>query len=151
MKIHSYLSLALSALIFLTPINELSAQHNSLNDLKNNPFYEVNITKDSTAEIYNKKTNQRYLLNIKELHEPQNVKSADLIIDLDTLNLANYSYIYRRWGGIDAANPTLDAKYISIDANKNGKNEIYANCPSDTAFTTNVYENVSDSFSAFIR
>ncbi|MBK9096537.1 MAG: T9SS type A sorting domain-containing protein [bacterium] len=122
------------------------AQSNTIQEMKHNPNYEVKIDADSTAVIYNKQTNLRWLKSIKTYTEPENLREADLIIDLDTLNLVYWENLYRQWGHIDAANPDLDAKYIVADANKNGKNEIYSIHSSDSAFfSATIYENVIDS------
>jgi len=49
------------------------------------------------------------------------------------------------------SNPTLDAKYIVVDANKNDKNEIYAINSSDTTFfSATIYENDIDSLFAYV-
>lgn len=128
------------------PLLNLHTQSNSLEAIKNNPSYEVKIFQDSIAEIYNKKTNLRWQKSIKSYNEYENAKDANLIIDLDTLNLVYWEYLYRQWGWIYAANSVLDAKYIVIDANNNGKNEIYAVQSSDTTFyNASIYENVTDS------
>lgn len=114
----------------------------SLDDFRRNPNYEVKVDADSVVEIYNKKTNLRWLKSIKTYTEPENVREADLIIDLDTINLVYWENLYRQWGYIDAANPLNDSKYILADANRNGKNEIYA---FNDGYSTIVYENVIDS------
>jgi hypothetical protein len=140
-------------ILILLPFMWLYAQSNSIKELKRNPNYEVKINADSTAEIYNKQTNLRWLKSIKTYTEPENAREADLIIDLDTLNLVYWENLYRQWGWLDAANPLLDAKYIVADANRNGKSEIYAIQASDTStdllFNGNLYENVIDSLFTF--
>lgn len=130
----------------LCPIILTYPQLNTLNDFRSNPNYEVKIAADSVAEFYNKKTNQRWKKSIKEYNESKNKREADLIIDLDTLNLIYWESLYRQWGLLDAANPTLDAEFIVVDANNNDKNEIYAVQSSDTTFyNAIIYENVTDS------
>jgi len=131
-------------LLILTviPLLWLSAQSISVEELRSNPYYEVKIDKDSVAEIYNRKTNLRWLKSTKEYNEPENIQEANLIIELDTLNLIYWENLYRQWGSIDAANPLNDSKYILADANRNGKNEIYA---FNDGYSTIVYENVIDS------
>ena len=118
------------------------AQSNTIEELKHNPNYEVKITADSTAEIYNKRTNLRWMKSIKNYTEPENARDANLIIDLDTLNLAYWANLYYQWGGLDAANFLLGAKFIVTDANKNGKNEIYA---FNDGYSTIIFENNYDS------
>jgi hypothetical protein len=140
--------LIISILVIL-PLLNLHSQRNSPDDFKNNPFYEVKINADSTAEIYNKKTNLRWMKSIKNYTERENPRTADLIIDLDTLNLAYWANLYYQWGELDAANFLLDAKFIVTDANKNGKNEIYAIQTNDTTANGVLYENVNDSLFAY--
>jgi hypothetical protein len=138
-------------LLTLLTLVWLSAQSISVEKLRNNPNYEVKIGTDSIAEIYNKKTNLRWMKSIKNYTEPESDRTADLIIELDTLNLIYWENLYRQWGWLDAANPTLDAKYIVFDANNNGKNEIYAIHSSDTTFfSASIYENVIDSLFAYV-
>lgn len=131
----------------------LSAQSISIDELKSNPNYEVKIDADSMAEIYNKQINLRWMKEIKNYTEPENVRDADLIIDLDTLNLMYWANLYRHWGWLDAANSWLDAKFIVTDANKNGRNEIYAIQVYDTfpelVFNGNMYENELGSLFSF--
>ena len=145
------INLFLVLIITLLPFLNLSTQVESFDVYRNNPYYEVKIDADSVVEIYNKKTNLRWLKSIKTYTEPENAREADLIIDLDTLNLAYFADYYRKWGRLNAANPTLDAKFIVVDANNNGKNEIYAINSSDTTFfSAAIYENVTDSIFAYV-
>ena len=127
----------------------------SLDDFRSNPYYEVKIDADSIVEIYNKKTNLRWLKSIKSYSEPENARTADLIIELDTLNLSYWENLYRQWGWLDAANPILDAKFIVTDANKNGMNEIYAIQATDTLpdlqFSSVIFENLYDSLFAYVK
>jgi len=140
------INLFLVLILTLLPVYNLSAQVETLDAYLNSPNYEVKIDADSVVEIYNKKTNLRWLKSIKEYNEPENARTADLIIDLDTVNLAYYEDYYRKWGRLNAANPSLGAEYIVVDANNNSKNEIYAVQSSDTTFfTATIYENVIDS------
>ncbi|MCW8823075.1 MAG: VCBS repeat-containing protein, partial [Ignavibacteriaceae bacterium] len=145
----------LTLILTLFPLLNLSAQSNSIEELKRNPNYEVKIDADSTAEIYNTRTNLRWMKDIKSYKEPENARDADLIIDLDTLNLIYWENLYRQWGWLDAANPILDAKFIVTDANKNGKNEIYAIQATDTSsvlqFSAVIYENVYDSSFTYLK
>ena len=129
-------------ILTLLPLLWLFGQSNSIEELEHNPNYEVKITADSTAEIYNKRTNLRWMKSIKDYTERENPRTADLIIDLDTLNLAYWANLYYQWGGLDAANFLLDAKFIVTDANKNGKNEIYA---FNDGYSTIIFENNYDS------
>jgi FlgD Ig-like domain/FG-GAP-like repeat len=147
------ISLFMVLILTLFPFVWLAAQQNSIEELKHNPNFEVKINADSTAEIYNKRTNLRWMKSIKNYTEPENARDADLIIDLDTLNLVYWANLYYQWGEFDAANSWLDAKFIVTDANKNGKNEIYAiqvyeNFP-EFVFNGNLYENEVDSLFAF--
>jgi hypothetical protein len=132
------INLFLVLILTLLPAVWLSAQSISVEELKSNPIYEVKIDADSVAEFYNKKTNLRWMKSIKTYAEPENARTADLIIELDTLNLVYWENLYRHWGWLDAANP-FDAKYIVVDANKNGKNEIYA-FQTTGYFITTIYE-----------
>ena len=122
----------------------------SLDVFKNDPTYEVKIDADSVVEIYNKKINLRWMKSIKTYIEPENARTADLIIDLDTLNLVYWENLYRQWGYIDAANYLLDAKFIIADANNNSKNEIYAFQTTDTSGYGVLFENNHDSLFNFI-
>jgi len=138
-------------ILTLLPTVWVSAQLNTIEELKRNPNYEVTIYADSIAEIYNKYTNLRWMKDLKSYAEPENAIDADLIIELDTLNLVYWQNLYRQWGWLDAANPTLDAKYIVVDANENGKNEIYAINSSDTTFfSATIYENIYDSLFTYV-
>src|SRR5690554_1944545 len=112
----------LAFIIVLSPII-VSAQTNVLEQLLNNPLYEVTLHQDSTVEIYNKQKDLRYLKTIKQFPEYENTTEADLIIYLDTINFTAYENLYRDWGSIPAVNPF--GKYTAIDANKNGKRELY--------------------------
>jgi len=98
-------------------------QNYSLDSYKNNPNYEVKILEDSTVEIYDKVKNYRWQKTIAEFTEYDNTTVANLIISLDTVNFAAYDSYYRVWGNIPAVGTY--GKYIAVDANKNGKNEIY--------------------------
>lgn len=100
------------------------AQKNFLDYYLKNPTYEVKLHKDSTIEIYDKTQNRRWKKLIKELPEYDSKTEANFIISLDTVNFAAYDNYYRNWGNIPAVNSY--GKYIAVDANKNGKNEIYS-------------------------
>jgi len=149
------MTLKLVLILTLLPFAWLSAQANSIEELKNNPNYEIKIDADSVAVIYNKQTNLRWMKSIKAYTEPENVQEADLIIALDTLNLAYWQNLYRQWGWLDAANYVLDAEFIAVDANKNGKNEIYSFQITDTSselqFSTVIFESLYDSLFAYVK
>lgn len=100
------------------------AQTYLLDSYKNNPNYEVKVFEDSTVEIYDKAKNYRWLKSIAELPVYDNTTEANLIIELDTVNFATYDSYYRLWGSL----PTVNSygKFIAVDANKNGKKEIYS-------------------------
>ncbi len=99
------------------------AQKNLLDNYLRNPNYEVKVLEDSTVEIYDKAKNYRWLKSIAEFSEYDNTTEANLIISLDTVNFADYDRYYRNWGNIPAVGSY--GKYIAVDANNNGKNEIY--------------------------
>lgn len=136
-------------ILTLLPLVWLFAQLNTIEELKRNPNYEVTIDADSIAEIYNKQTNLRWMKDIKSYAEPEGTQEANLIIDLDTLNLVYWENLYRQWGGLDAANYIGDAEFIIADANNNGKNEIYAFQTTDTSAYGVLYENDYDSLFLF--
>ncbi|WP_297839019.1 T9SS type A sorting domain-containing protein [Ignavibacterium sp.] len=136
-------------ILTLLPFLLLSAQSYSIEELKRNPNYEVKIDADSIAEIYNKQTNLRWMKDIKSYTEPENATDADLIIELDTLNLVYWENLYRQWGELNAANYIGDAKFIVTDANNNGRNEIYAFQTTDTSAYGVLYENLNDSLFVF--
>src|SRR5690554_2133434 len=98
-------------IIVLSPII-VSAQTNVLEQLLNNPLYEVTLHQDSTVEIYNKQKDLRYLKTIKQFPEYGKTAEADLIIYLDTINFTAYENLYRDWGSIPAVNPF--GKYTAI-------------------------------------
>lgn len=99
------------------------AQTDALEELQSHPAYEVILRRDSTLEIYNKHQNYRYLKTIRQMPEYESTTQANLIIELDTVNFAAYENLYRRWGSIPGINPR--GRYISIDANGNGRNEVF--------------------------
>ena len=100
-----------------------AAQNDVLEQLRSHPVYEVTLNADSTVEIYNKHQNYRYLKTIRQMPEYESTTQANLIIELDTVNFAAYENLYRRWGSIPGINPR--GRYISIDANGNGRNEVF--------------------------
>jgi hypothetical protein len=125
------------------------AQVDVLEKLRSKPSYEITLRADSTIEIYNKQQNQRYLRTIKHLPENDNTTQANLIIELDTVNFGAYENLYKRWGSIPATN-IWNCKYISVDADNNGKNEIYVwyytfSSTLGDYNTTRVYEQIQDS------
>jgi hypothetical protein len=139
------MKLKLTLILNLLPFIWIYSQSNSVEELKRNPYYEVNIDADSVVEIYNKKTNLRWLKSIKTYAEPENTRTADLIIELDTLNLTYWANLYYQWGVLDAANFIGDAKFIVSDANNNSKNEIYAIQTDNTNGYGVLFENITDS------
>ena len=92
-------------ILTLLPLYNLFAQVESLGAYRNSLYYEVTVSEDSVMEIYNKKTNLRSMKSIKKFDEPENARIADLIIDLDTLNLIYWENLYRQWGWMDALTP----------------------------------------------
>jgi hypothetical protein len=144
MYIKKYLAIIMS----LFPL-AVVAQNNVLEQLRSHPAYEVTLNTDSTVEIYNKHHNYRYLKTIRQMPEYENTTQANLIVELDTVNFAAYANLYRRWGNIQAVNIWY-GKYTSLDANKNGKNEIYGwrlinNYPQSDYSLGIIYEQVLDS------
>jgi len=140
-------------IIVLSPII-VSAQTNVLEQLLNNPLYEVTLHQDSTVEIYNKQKDLRYLKTIKQFPEYGKTAEADLIIYLDTINFAAYENLYRDWGSIPAVNYVY-GKFISVDANDNNKNEIYAwvfhnNFPNGGHSSLRIFEHSQDSIFSFM-
>ncbi len=123
------------------------AQKNLLDNFLKNPSYEVKILGDSTVEIYDKVKNYRWLKTIAEYPKYDNTTEANLIITLDTVNFAAYDSYYRLWGILPAVNSY--GKYIAVDANNNGKNEIYGYAiqyDQDWFFyQQRIYEQVNDS------
>lgn len=135
-------------MIYIFTINT-SAQNDVLEQLRSHPAYEVTLNTDSTVEIYNKHQNYRYLKTIRQIPEIENTTQANLIIELDTVDIAAYESLYRRWGSIPAVNIWY-GKYTSLDANKNSKNEIYVwrlvnNYPQSDYSLGIIYEQVLDS------
>lgn len=143
-----YLKKYLVIIISLFPL-AVAAQNDVLEQLRSHPAYEVTLNADSTVEIYNKHQNYRYLKTRRQMPEYESTTQANLIIELDTVNFAAYENYYRRWGSIPAIN-LWNTRYISVDANGNGKNEIYAwyysfNSVTGSYNTTRIYEYVEDS------
>jgi FlgD Ig-like domain/FG-GAP-like repeat len=100
------------------------SQSNLLDSYKNNPNFEVKLFKDSTVEFYDKSKNYHWQKTIAAFPEYDNTTVANLIIELDTVNFALYDSYYRLWGYIPAVN-TYGSKYIAVDTDEDGKNEIY--------------------------
>ena len=119
MYIIKYLVIILS----LFPFVDVFAQNEVLEQLRSHPAYEVTLNADSTVEIYNKHQNYRYLKTIRQMSEYESTIQANLIIELDTVDFTAYENLYRRWGSIPGINPR--GRYISIDANGNGRNEAF--------------------------
>jgi hypothetical protein len=108
------------AIVFIS-VN-IIAQNYSLDSYKSDPNYEVKIFEDSTVEIYNKASNFRWRKSIAH-PEYESRKQANLTIRLDTIDFSRYQNFYRDWGSIPGQNSY--GNFISIDANRNGKREIY--------------------------
>jgi hypothetical protein len=132
--------------IMVNPI--IFAQQTSLDEFKKNPRLEINIRQDSVIEVVDKSTGERYLKNISRSLGKANVKKADLILELDTVNYSYYEKLYRYWGKIEAWN-AYSANYISIDANANDKFELYVyrlvnKPPAGPSTATQIYEQGND-------
>ncbi len=102
----------------------IDAQDGLLGKYKSNPNYEVKLFEDSTIEINDKAKNYRWLKSIAKLPGYDNTTEANLIISLDTVNFSLYDSYYRLWGHIPIVN-SYGSKYIAVDTDNNGKNEIY--------------------------
>lgn len=143
---YKYLVIVFFALL----INQkLIAQRMSLDEFKKIPGIEVNLRQDSTIEVIDKKTNERYIKNISTFPDRENSTEADLILELDTVNLSYYDNLYRSWGKIKAWN-AYSANYIALDANSNQKVELYVyqlinNPPFGPYTRTQIYEQSNDS------
>lgn len=144
-------------IIFLIALSLIAiptiAQKNLLDNFLKNPSFEVKILGDSTVEIYDKVKNYRWLKTIVEYPKYDNTTEANLIITLDTVNFAAYNSYYRLWGSLPAVNSY--GKYIAVDANKNGKNEIYTEYvhredPFNFYSRVRIYEQSQDSLFPFI-
>ena len=114
--------------------------------------YEVKILEDSTVEFYDKVNDYRWQKTIAEYSE-YNKTDANLIISLDTVNFAAYDSCYRLWGSLPATNSIR--KFISVDANKNSRNEIYTEYvhredPFNLYSSVRIYEQSQDSLFPFI-
>lgn len=123
------------------------AQTYLLESYKQNPNYEVKILEDSTVEIYNKANNFRWRKSIAQLPKYESIKQANLTIRLDTIDFSLYEGYYRDWGSIPGEN--ANGNFISVDANKNGKREVYVySAQSDSSwffYQQRIYEQVIDS------
>ncbi|MBT8390870.1 MAG: T9SS type A sorting domain-containing protein [Ignavibacteriaceae bacterium] len=129
--------------------NVLIAQQVSLDDFRKIPGIEVNLRQDSTIEVFDKRTNYRYLKNIAEFPGKENQTEADLILELDTINFAYYEENYRTWGKIKAWN-AYSANYIAIDSDRNKQFELYVyrfvnNLPGGDFTDAQIYEQSQDS------
>ena len=114
-----------SCLVLLFLINiVIYPQSSGLQALKNNPKLDVKVSNEGVLEVKDRRTNTRYLKNINKYPVKDNVKTADLVIDLDTVNFTNYDYLYRSWGSVPMENHS--GRYIVVDANNNEKEEIYS-------------------------
>ncbi len=113
-------------LLFLLAVISLptTAQINILSNYLNNPNYTVSVSNDSVVNIYDNYNNHQWEKNLSVYPESENSSEANLIIELDTINFDAYDNYYNQWGYIPAVN-TLGVNYIAVDADKNGKNEIY--------------------------
>jgi len=136
---------------FFIPIvivsSNVIAQTYLLESYKQNPNYEVKILEDSTVEIYNKANNFRWRKSIAQLPKYESIKQANLTIRLDTIDFSLYEGYYRDWGSIPGEN--ANGNFISVDANKNGKREVYVySAQSDSSwffYQQRIYEQVIDS------
>lgn len=100
------------------------AQNNILSNYLNNLNYTVTVSNNSVVNIYDKHNNHQWEKKISVYPESKNAAEANLIIELDTINFTSYDSYYKLWGYIPAVN-SYGAKYIAVDADKDGKNEIY--------------------------
>lgn len=131
----------------------IDAQDGLLGKYKSNPNYEVKLFEDSTIEINDKAKNYRWLKSIADLPVHENTTDANLIISLDTISFAAYNEYYRLWGELPATNTI--GKYTALDANENGKNEIYTEYvhredPFNLYSSVRIYEQSQDSIFSFI-
>lgn len=138
----------------MTVAQSTFAQKRSFNEFRNNPGIDVHLLQDSTFEVIDKATNDRYLKSLRAFPEEDNLSQADLILELDTLNLSYYDNLYRSYGKIPAYN-AYSANYIAIDANKNNKMELYVyrfvnNSPFLDFHATQIYEQSNDSLFSLI-
>ena len=142
----------ISLILTLCPIVLTYPQSNTLDEFKKIYGIEVNLRQDSTIEVIDKKNNERYLKNISTFPDRENPTEANLILELDTVNLSYYDNLYRSWGKIEAWNP--GTKYIVLDSNGNNKNEIYAQHLTITlgeAYSVfRIYERIYDSLYTII-
>lgn len=131
----------------------IDAQDGLLGKYKSNPNYEVKLFEDSTIEINDKAKNYRWLKSIADLPVHENTTDANLIISLDTISFAAFNEYYRLWGELPATNTI--GKYTALDANENGKNEIYTEYvhredPFNLYSSVRIYEQSQDSIFSFI-
>ncbi len=135
----------LIAIVFIN--SNIFAQNYSLDSYKNNPNYEVKILEDSTVEIYNKANNFRWKKNIAQYPKYESSDQPNLTIRLDTIDFSVYEDYYRDWGSIPGEN--ANGNFISVDANKNGKREVYVySAQPDSSwffYQQRIYEQVIDS------
>ena len=135
----------LIAIVFMSV--SILAQNYSLDSYKNNPNYEVKILEDSTVEIYDKASNFRWKKNIARFPKYERSTQANLTIRLDTIDFSVYKDYYMDWGGIPGEN--ANGNFISVDANKNGKREVYVySAQPDSSwffYQQRIYEQVIDS------
>jgi hypothetical protein len=139
----------IGALIVLLVAQNTSTQKRTRDEYRNHPGIEVHLLQDSTIEVVDKITNYRYLKSLRAFPEEENLKQADLILELDTLNLSYYENLYGTWGRIKAYN-AYSANYIAIDANKNKKMELYVyeyveNSQNGDFTNAQIYEQSQDS------
>jgi hypothetical protein len=136
--------------IFISVLTVIGfAQNNVFTELQSHPAYEVILLDDSTVKVYKKFENYTYLKTLIEKPGNEKRTGANLIIELDTVNYTDYGGYYKRWGSIPAVN-LWTSKYLSFDANKNNKNELYVwfyTYQNDIGSynTTRVYEHDRDS------
>ena len=112
-------------LILLTAISlPASAQKNILSNYLNDSNYTVSVSNDSVVDIYDKRHNHHWEKKISAYPDTKNTAEANLIIELDTVDFASYDSYYKQWGYIPAVN-SYGTNYAAVDADKDGKYEIY--------------------------
>jgi len=113
-------------ILFLVIIISLPvlAQKRILSNYLNNPNFTVTVSDDSVVNIYDMHNHRQWEKRISVYPESKNTAEANLIIELDTVNFLSYDSYYNQWGYIPAVN-SYGSKYVVVDADQDGKNEIY--------------------------
>ena len=128
----------------------LFAQNLQWERLNENPNYQVNLLPDSTVELNH--NGIRELVSIKKFPASNRLTQPDLLIYLDTIDYTLYENYYRSWANIKISNHR--GRYVPVDANKNGKNELYAGSSnlsnSTLPFDFRIYEHTHDSLFQFL-